>query len=87
MQNCVEFRVPQSMKDKDALERAQRRPMKMIQGLKTMPCEGLRKFRLFSPEKRRLKGDLITLFEYLNGSYREDRDLSSQGEDKDKISS
>lgn len=72
LQNCVEFWLPQSMKDKDALEKVQRRPMKMVKGLESMHCEeGLRKLSLFSLEKA--QGDLTTLFEYLNGGYREDR--------------
>lgn len=72
LQNCVKFWLPQTMKDKDGLERAQRRTMKMIKGLESTHCKkDWRKFSLLSLEKA--QGDLITLFEYLNSIYRVDR--------------
>jgi len=39
----------------------------MIQGLKHLSCEE----RLFILEKRRLQGDLIAAFQYLEGAYGE----------------
>ncbi|GAB0182778.1 mitochondrial enolase superfamily member 1 [Grus japonensis] len=72
---CVQFLSPLYKKDVDRLDRVQRRATRMIKGLGSLPYEGrLGELGSFSLEKRRVGGDLITMFQYLKGDYKEDGD-------------
>ena len=67
--------VPATQKSVARLERVQRRATKMIKGLNSLACEErLRELGLFSLGKRRLRGDLVTMFQCLKGGYKEDGD-------------
>ena len=85
LEYCVQVWSSHYKKDTELFEQVRRRTTKMIKGLEYLSYEErLRELGLFSLEKRRLQADLIVVFQYLKGEYKQEGEWLFTGVDSDR---
>ena len=68
MEYCPQVWSPYLKKDINILEKVQRRATKIVPELKDLPYEErLKQLKLYPLEKRRIRGDMITVFKIFKG--------------------
>ena len=68
MEYCPQIWSPYLKKDISVLEKVQRRATKIVPDLHDLPYEErLKQLKLYPLEKRRIRGDMITVFKIFNG--------------------
>jgi len=68
LEYCIQTWSPQLQKDEAVLKTVQRRATRMVKGYEKFSYETrLKKLRIYSLERRRLRGDLIETFQILTG--------------------
>ena len=64
----MQFWSPQFRKDRDAIERVQRRATRSIPGRARLSYEErLKETGLYKPERRQLRGDMMEMFKIIKG--------------------
>uniref|UniRef100_M3XHM8 Reverse transcriptase domain-containing protein n=1 Tax=Latimeria chalumnae TaxID=7897 RepID=M3XHM8_LATCH len=67
LEHCVQFWSPRLRCDIESIERVQRRATRLIEGMEGLNySERLQKLHMFTLEKRRMRGDMITVFKILH---------------------